>query len=517
MEKTITVIVEEEMIQVEQREQIRRAYFIEHKSMRQIARELGHSRETVRKMIDSEGPSQYTLTQPRTAPVLGPYKARIEALVAENERLPRKQRYTGHKIFEIVEGEGYQGAESTVRGYVAQCRRAKKRPKLYIPLEFEPGTDAQMDWGEAVVIMAGQEVKVQMFLLRLCYSRRLFVMAFPSQSQEAFFEGHVQAFHFFGGVPGRISYDNLKTAVKRVLTGRNRQEQETFILFRSHYLFESHFCTPGEAHEKGRVEDGVGFARRNYLVPIPEVASFAELNDHLLAQCLADDERRIKRQPQTIGEAWAVEKPQLLPLPAKDFDCGKSRVVTRNGFSQVEFDSNRYSVPTDEQYRQLVLKVYAFRIKVLHLDDVIADHPRCYEREQDILDPLHYLPLLEQKPGAFNHAKPIRRWRESWPPIYDRLLAQLRARWPEGRGVREFIRILKLHRSHPAELVAQAVEQALTYQCAHADGVKVCLAQLLQPEQALDPLDLTNWPRLQAIEARHPNLQRYDQLLGGER
>ena len=211
------------MISVEQREKIRRAYFVEEKSIRQVARELKCSRPTVRKAIASAESASYTLTVSRAAPVLGPYKERIRELLAENERLPRKQRYTGHKIYQIIQKEGYTGCESTVRGYIARQRREKKRPKVYIPLEFDPGTDAQVDWGEGLAIIAGQRVTVQLFYMRLCYSRKLFMMAFPSQKQEAFFEGHVRAFHYAQGIPRRISYDNLKKAVKRVLEGRNRQ------------------------------------------------------------------------------------------------------------------------------------------------------------------------------------------------------------------------------------------------------------------------------------------------------
>jgi len=501
------------MISVEDRERIRRAYFIEDKSIRQIARELRHSRKTVRKAIESAEPATYTLRSPRQAPVLGPYKARIDELLEENERLPRKQRYTGHKIYKDIEAQGYTGSESTVRGYIAKRRKEKRRPKLYIPLEFDPGTDAQVDWGEGIAIIAGERVTVQLFFMRLCYSRRLFVMAFPAQKQEAFFEGHVRAFRHFQGVPLRISYDNLKAAVQRVLQGRNRKEQEAFIVFRSHYLFESHFCTPGQGHEKGRVEDGVGFARRNFLVPIPEMASFEELNVHLLTACLADDQRRVDRQEMTIGEAWEMERPYLLPLPKKDFECCVIKPVTLNGFGQVEFETNRYSVPANRAYRNLVIKAYPFRIDILHLNDVIASHPRCYGRQQDILDPLHYLPLLEQRPGAFDHAKPIRRWRERWPPVYECLLAQLREKWPDGRGVREFVRILKLHRDHPADLVAQAVAQALEYGCAHADGVQLCLHQLMHPQSPLSPIDLSNWPELVGVGVQAPDLHCYDRLL----
>jgi transposase len=501
------------MISVEKREAIRRAYFIEKKRIRQIAREFKCSRPTVRKAIASAEPEQYTLKVSRQAPVLGSYKARIDELLAENERLPRKQRYTGHKIYVTLRDEGYTGSESSVRGYIAKRRKEKKRPKVYIPLEFDPGTDGQVDWGEALAIIAGERVTVQMFVMRLCYSRRIFVQAFPTQKQEAFFEGHVHAFHHFQGVAQRISYDNLKAAVKRILEGRNRQEQESFIIFRSHYLFASHFCTPGQGHEKGRVEDGVGFARRNFLVPIPEVASFEELNVHLLTACLADDQRRVDRQPVTIGEAWEMEKPHLRPLPAKDFKCCVTKLVTLNGFGQVEFETNRYSVPYDDRRRNLVLRAYPFRVDILYLDDVIASHPRCYAKKQDVLDPLHYLPLLEQRPGAFDHAKPIRRWRKSWPPVYERLLTELRERWPEGRGVREFVRILKLHSDHPADLITQAVEQALAYGCAHADGVELCLRRLLDPEAPVSSIDLSQWPQLAHVSTPVPDLRCYDQLL----
>lgn len=503
------------MIPVEERERIRRAYFIEGKSQRQIAREFRCSRDTVKKAICAAEPGHYTLTRPRPAPVLGPYKARIDALLEENEHLPRKQRYTGHTIYKDIRGLGYRGSESSVRHYIAQRRREKRRPQVYIPLEFDPGADAQADWGDALAIIAGEPVTVQLFVMRLCYSRRLFVCAFPAQRQEAFFEGHVLAFHHFQGVPRRISYDNLKAAVLRVLEGRTRQEQQAFVVFRSHYLFESRFCTPGQAHEKGRVEDGVGFARRNFMVPIPQVASFDELNAHLLAACLEDDQRRIDRQLLTVGEAWEIEKPHLLPLPERDFECCVVVPVVLNGFGQVEFETNRYSVPAGKASRNLVLKAYPFRVEVLHQDEVIARHPRCYGRHQDILDPLHYLPLLEQRPGALEHAQPIRRWRRDWPPVYEQLLARLREQWPEGRGVREFVRILQLHEEYPADLIRQAVEQALAYGCPHLDGVRFCLHRLRTPESRPPVVDVSAWPELVGVGSQSPNLECYDRLLAG--
>ena len=195
--------------------------------------------------------------------------------------------------------------------------------------------------------------------MRLCYSRRTFVMAFPSQRQEAFFEGHVQAFAHVQGVPRRITYDNLKAAVQRILTGHTRQAQQACIVFRSHNLFESHFCTPGEGHEKGSVEHRVGFNRRNFMVPIPQVVSFEALNAHLLAQCLADDARQVKGQPTTIGEAYRLEQPALQPLPEWAFECCITRPATLTPYSQGVFETNRYSVPADSPYPHLIIKAYS--------------------------------------------------------------------------------------------------------------------------------------------------------------
>jgi transposase len=500
------------MISVEDREKIRRAYFVEDKGVRQIARELHVARKTVRKAIESAEAETYTLSQARSAPILGPYKQRIDELLAENRGLPKKQRYTSHKIYEQIVKAGYQGAESTVRGYIGQRRKEQKRPRVFLPLEFDPGADAQVDWGEALAEIAGVRETVQVFFMRLCYSRRLFLMGFPTQKQEAFFEGHVQAFHFFQGVPHRITYDNLKAAVQKILEGRTRQEQQAFIAFRSHYLFASHFCTPGQGHEKGGVEHGVGFGRRNFMVPIPKVASFTELNALLLTRCLQDDARQVVGQPVSIGEAWELERPALRPLPGKDYRCCVTRPVSLTPYGQVEFESNRYSVPADKAQSHLVLKAYPFRVDILSMDAIIASHARCYDRNQDIFDPLHYLPLLEQRPGAFRHAKPMRRWRETWPPAYERLLARLQAEQTDGRGVREFVRILRLHEQHSAGLVEQAVTQALDYGCIHADGVALCLRQIQQPATAVPALDLAAHPRL-GSEIAPPDLRRYEQLL----
>ena len=501
------------MITVKKWEEIRRMYYVEEKSMRRIMAETGHSWRTVKRAIKAEEPGKYRLSKPREAPVLGPYKERIEGFLAENESLPKKQRYTSPRIYAVLKEGGYQGSESTVRHYVSQIRKRGRRPKVYLPLAFEPGTDGQVDWGEAEVVLQGKRVTVQLFIIRLNYSRRHFVMAFPGQKQESFFAGHVAAFEFFQGVPARLTYDNLKAAVYKILKGKNREEQTSFLHFRGHYLFDSHFCTPSQGHEKGGVENGVGYVRRQFLVPPPAVESYAQLNAHLRQACLHDDERQVKGQPHPIGEMWREEQPHLRSLPTYEFDCCRRCEVRLTPYSQVVLETNRYSVPVDQARSQLMAKLYPFRVEI-HGGTLLAVHERCYEREQDIFDPLHYLPLFSQRPGAFNHAKPMQEWRKRWPAVYEELLEGLQERWPEGRGLREFIAILQLHREYPAAEIEQAVESALKHGTLHRDGVMLCLNQLLNPDIEVSRLDLGQRPHLQDVGAQAVDLAQYDALLG---
>lgn len=495
---------------------IRYGYYIEKKSMKELEQEWGHSYWTIRKALDEPEPSGYQRQEAKTAPVLGPYQDKIKELLLANERMPGKQRYTSHKIYESIQLLGYSGAESTVRRYVGQVRQASRRPAVFLPLTFDPGQDAQVDWGEAQVVMAGEQVEVQLFVMHLCYSHRRFVMAFPTQRQEAFFLGHAQAFAHFAGVPRRISYDNLKSAVLRIGQGRNREEQTSFLRLRNHYLFESRYCTPGQGHEKGGVESDVGYVRRNFLVPLPQVESFDELNHHLRQACLTNDEGRPDRSERSRRELWEAERPHLHPLPAHSFVCCHSRQVTLNGYGQVTFETNRYSVPGHLARKQMLLRAYPFHIEIVADNQVIASHPRTYARQQEILDPLHYLPLLEERPGAFEHALPLRRWREQWPPAYEELLVHLRRQsTSESQAVRGFVQVLSLHQSHSPELVEVAVSTALAEGLTSPAGVRFCLDRLLDPTPCLPPLDLSQRPELAAVGDSLAPLSPYDRFLQG--
>ena len=294
-------------------------------------------------------------------------------------------------------------------------------------------------------------------------------MAFPTQRQEVFFEGQRQAFEWYEGVPARIRYDNLTTAVHKVLRGRNREEQNALIAFRSHYLFESHFATPAQPQEQGRVESLVGYMRRNYFVPLPEVDSFEALNRMLLARLQEDDERPATGKETTIGAAWEAEKTRLLPLPRFPYRCCVSRPVQSNRLSLVIFDNHGYSVPVEYGFNKLTLYAYAWRIEIACGDRVIAAHRRRYGKEPDAMEVEHYLPLLARRPGAFPYAKPVRQW--EMPEVY-RAFYETLCRNRNGDGVREFIQVLLMGRQVGREILERAMSQALAENRADSERIR---------------------------------------------
>ncbi len=501
------------MKKVEDYERIRKAYHIEGLSIREISRRYKHGRKLIRKALEHAAPGPAQITQPRKAGILGVFQERIMELLKESEQLPRKQRYTAHKVYQILNEEGYIGCEGSVHNFICRTKKKFKAGKAYLPLEFDIGQDAQVDWGEAVVILAGVQVKVQFFVMRLNYSRVRFVKAYPFQKQEAFLEAHEAGFHFNGGVPHRITYDNLKTAVFKILEGHNRQEQETFKAFRSFYLFDSRYCTPAQGHEKGGVESDVGYAQRNFFSPLLRVDSYEDLNQRLLACCLNDVDRHIRGQEAPVADLWKLDKLHLLPLPRQDYPTCVTRPVKANPYSQVVFETNRYSVPHTYAGRQLVLRAYPFELEILSLENIIATHPRCFGREEDVFDPMHYLTLLEQRPGAFEHAIPVRQWRKKWPASYERLLHSLQESKPEGQGIREFISILKLHQAYASGMIEKAVDAAVSNGMMGLDGVMYQLQRLVTSTPQIAPLDLRNLPQLANIGCQAVDLRLYNQLL----
>jgi hypothetical protein len=258
----------------------------------------------------------------------------------------------------------------------------------------------------------------------------------------------------------------------------------------------------------------VGFAQRNFMVPMPKVSSYEELNSLLAEACRRDRERRVRGGPETVAEKLATEQPLMLELPKTDYKAYREHLATVNPYGLVPLDTNRYSVPghVGEEVR---LRAFAFRVEILAGEEIIASHPRCFAQEQDIIEPMHYLAAMTQRPGAFEHAVPMRRWRVEWPPIYETLLAELRLRWPDERGLREFLSILALHKAHTPERLVQAIQAALALGAVHLDGVQLCLRQLSSELALPVALDLSGHDRLAGIGEQPLNLGQYDTLLSG--
>jgi transposase len=506
------------MLTVEDVETIRRAYYHEHKSVRAIAREQRHGRHAVREAIagTSPTPRRYRLTKHKPRPVLDPMVAIIDAWLTADQAAPPKQRHTAKRVFDrLVAEHGYTGGERIIRQYVRAWKQAHTTgTRAFVPLAHAPGQEAQCDWGEAVVRVAGMEQIANLFCFRLSYSLKPFVCAFPTTRQECFFAGHLDAFATLGGVPHRIVYDNLGTAVSKVLQGRTRVEQEAFVAFRGHYLFASHFCLPGlaGAHEKPLVESLVGYARRNFLVPIPDVPSWEALNALLAERCAAEDARTIAGRDAAIGMLWQEERGALLPLQRHPFPCCRTVAVRATRQALVTFERNRYSVPTRYAGERLLLRAYAWTVEISDGRALIARHPRLYGHDGEQLDPLHYLALLERKPGAFDYARPMQQWARTWPPIYERYLAALRQARPVD-ATREFVRILQLHARYDAATIAPALEHALTLRCWSADGVEQCAIQLRLPAVPTVAVDLAVVPALTRIAIPLPDLRRFAALL----
>jgi transposase len=510
------------MIKVEEKEVLRRKVLVEGLSIREVARQNGCSRDTVKRALLDPLASVYHLGQGRKCPVMDPFREVIDEWLLTDGDRPVKQRHTAHRIYERLRREPhyFRGGEPTVRRFVRERKAALgiDQPDAFIPLEFGPGQDAQFDFGEAQVIIAGERVTAQYMVMTLGYSTLPFVMAFPHQRQEALFEGHVAAFRFFGGVPVRIWYDNLTQAVQRVLEGHKRLEQQAFTTLRSYYLFEARFCTPRQGHEKGLVEVLIGQTRRNFMVPLPEADSWAELNAYLQECCEQEKQRRRHGESQTIGERWAEERQCLLPLPGRPFEACVQTVSHVNKERLVFYDGNAYSAPLNPGNPRInvVVKAFVHRIVISYQGQDVAEHPRCYGKGQEILDPLHYLDLIEARPRAFEHAKPIRHWRGGWPAVYERYLAKLRQRFTESEAVRRFVQVLGLHREFPTADVELAVQRALDAECFNADGVRHLL--LVQDDAPPVPvsLDLAERPALYQLPVMAPDLARYNQLMAQE-
>lgn len=502
------------MRRVEQFEQIRRDRAREGLSIRELARRHGVHRRAVRQALESAVPPPKRSPRSRPAPRLGPYRAIIDEWLEADREVPRKQRHTARRIHQrLVAEHGAEVSERQVDRHVAAWRREIGEVEAFVPLVSDPGAEAEVDWGEAQVIVRGEPRKVHLFLMRACHSGAAHVAAFEAETQQAFLEGHVGALEFFGGVFATIRYDNLKAAVAQVMKGRRRVESDRFVALRSHYGFESSFCLSGKqgAHEKGGVEGEVGRFRRRHLVPVPEVGSLAELNGRLEAACLADLDRTITGRPEPVGVMLERERRLLVDLPAEPHDTAEEASPRVDSKALVTVRRNRYSVPARLVGMRVRAKVGARQIEIWHDGKVVAGHERIAGCHQVSARLEHYLDLLGRKPGALARSLALRQERDrgDWPPCLDELWGAIEARTDRAEAARQMVDVLLLCRELGPGKVEEAVRGALVAG-AH-DGRAVALLARRAERPAAPVLELED--RLAGVGSPPPtDLSGYDAL-----
>ena len=503
---------------VEQFEQIRRDHEVEGLSIRALAERHGVHRRAVRQALDSAIPPRRRRPEGRPAPALGPYRALIDQWLVADREAPRKQRHTARRIWQrLVEEHGAEVAEVTVRQYVRARRREIGLPgEAYVPQIHHPGVEAEVDWGEATILMRQVPTRIGLFHLRACHSGAAYVAAFPRMTQQAFLEGHAEAFAHFGGVFSLVRYDNLTSAVKLVLRGRRRIEADRFTAMRSHYRFDSAFTLAGiaGAHEKGGVEGEVGRYRRRHLVPVPEVGSWAELDALVACGVRADLGRRIAGRTESVGQAMARERALLRPLPAEAHEASEISSPRVDAKALVTVRQSRYSVPVGLVGLRVEARIGAREVLISHRGREVARHARSYERLAIVASLDHYLDLLRDKPGALSGSLALaqERQRGAWPSALDELWVKIAGRYGDSEAARHMVEVLLLAREVGPERMIAAACGALAAG-AHDGRAVALLARRRARASAPAIADLPE--RLRTTERPAPGLRDYDQLLEG--
>lgn len=378
-----------------------------------------------------------------------------------------------------------------------------------MPLIHPPG-EAQVDFGFADVIHDGQTTRVALFVMTLLYSDAIFCCVFPRECTEAFMDGHRRAFEFFGGVPKRISYDNSKISVSRIVGQRERELTDVFLKLKSHFLFESHFCLVRRPNEKGQVECLLGFTRRNFLVPLPRVDDFESLNAQLEHQCRQDLDRRLRGKTTTKAQRLEEERSALLDLPRQSYEARRVEQRRSDSLSLVRFDRNSYSVPVAYAHRPVTVVAGIDQVRLVVDNHLVAQHRRYWGQEHTEYDPVHYLALLERKPGALDFARPLDGW--NLPGCFDLLRRRLEAQL-DHKGTREYIKVLRLLEQASVHELAEAVRQTLAIGALSYDAVRVILQN--RQERPVGLFCLDGRPHLKLVQVEAPNLGAYRALVAG--
>src|SRR4051812_36839506 len=477
-------------------------------SKREAGREYRLPWDTLKEILEHEDPPGYRRREPRAKPPPGPFLPVIHQILAADRHAPKKQRHRARRVFDrLREEHGYAGCESIVRAAVADWK--KTRAEVFVPLAHPPG-EAQADFGHAEVVVAGERVTAAFFVMTLPHSDAFFVRAYPRECTETFQDGHCRAFAYSGGVPRRISYDNSKIAVAAIVGRRGRAPTREFLRLASHFLFAYRFCRVRRPNEKGHVEAMVGFARRNFLVPVPAADSWEALNAELARRGEADLGRRVRGKEQPKGELLAAERAALRPVPANGFEARRVELAHANSLSLVRFDGNDYSVPTAYAHHPITVVGGLDEVRLVCRDRLVARHRRHWGSEHVTFDPVHYLALLERKPGAFDFARPLVGW--DLPADFAVLRRRFEATWGEA-GVRHFIQVLRLLEKCSLDELAAVVGRALAIGATTADAVRVLLEVTREAPVRLFRLD--GRPHLAGVTVPRPDLTAYRVLREG--
>jgi transposase len=488
--------------------EIRRRVLAGGLSKRQACRDYGLHWHTLTKILAHSEPPGYRQAQQRPKRKLERFLPVIHEILKQDRGAPRKQRHTAQRIFDRLRAEhGYDGGYTIVKDAVRLWRN--RHAEVYMPLVHRPG-EAQVDFGYAQVILAGEEVKVAVFVMTLMYSDAVFCCVFPRECSETFLDGHRRAFEFFGGVPTRISYDNTRTAVAKIIGKRARELTRDFLRLQSHYLFDCHFCLVRRPNEKGQVEGLVGYTRRNFLVPVPRISGLESLNANLEQHCSDDLQRRLRGQTATKAVLLEEERSVLRALPPQRFEARRVAGGQADSLSLVRFDRNSYSVPTAYAHQNVTVVGGIEEVRIVCRDHLVATHPRHWGREHVQFEPRHYLALLERKPGALDFARPLEGWQ--LPRCFDILRRRLEAEL-DHLGTREYIKILRLLEKATIPQLADAIEQALAINALSVDAVRVILEA--RREQPVGLFSLDDRPQLKLVRVQPPDLGAYRALAGG--